>query len=718
VATTLIGGNETGLLDSTRLLLNRNDQAREGVLGHGEQSFINVANGNLVLQQRDVYMPSLGEDFGLVRTYNSRGVPSDAHQHEDARWTFSTFVRLNERHDTGTTYFEVEYGDGSTFEYRLNPNTGLYESVDGAGAFETLRDLGVNRPGIAAYELTRADQTKLSFDKQGHLLSSVDTNGVRMDYFYASDRLQQVRDDTGHTINYEYENGVLHRLTNETGLVLVEYRYTSGRLSEVIDRDGHSTKYFYTNDGFLNRIELPSAQDANGDGVPETFATRALLIDYEQVNWRGDQQGKAMVVTRVTDAEGGVTTFDYSFEFTTPGASQAGKGQFKRVDTTTTTYYAVNAAALTITQTGTRTVSVPAFYTVQAGDTWQSIATSLYGTPNAAAALQAALNNPALSAGAQLTGLPPSLSFTQTTTVSVPPYYTVQAGDTWASIAQAVYGTSDAEVIAALQSALGNPALVAGTQLIVPLELTYTPGSVTKNANPAALSNTITSTNTYNLNSGQLTTPTTSGWNVNATLVASSSTNATAPQIRYDQNGNGIAVWVLGNDLFWSRYTKSSDSWTAAAALDGTLTNAPSQPHLSISANGNALVTWVQNGNIYARRFIAGVWDGATTIPNLENLTGAARNPVGAINDAGRAVVSFVQVNGTVSNVYTNVFNGSAWQSAATAVDDIGTANANTIGATVVPSVAIDPSNNATVLWLQKTGTQTADSLYFSRFNP
>src|SRR5215813_3923327 len=700
VTTTLIGGNETGLLDSTRLLLNRNDQAREGVLGHGEQSFINVANGNLVIQQRDAFMPSLGEDFGLVRTYNSRGLPSDAHQHEDARWTFSTFIRLNEKHDGGTKYFEVEYGDGSVFEYRLNPSTGLFESVDGAGAFETLRDLDVNSPGTVAYQVTRADQTVLSFDKHGRLMSSVDPNGVRMDFFYDSDRLVQVRDDTGHVINYQYQDGRLFRLTDETGEVLVEYHYAMGQLSEVIDRDGHSTKYFYTNDGFLNRIELPSAQDANGDGVPETFAPRALLIDYDDVNWRGDQQGKGKVVTRVTDAEGGVTTFDYSFEFTTPGASHQDKGQLKRVDTTTTTFYDVNAAALSITQTGTRTVNVPPYYAVQAGDTWESIAASLCGTPNAAAALRAALGNPPLTAGAQLTGFPPSLSFTQTTTVNVPDSYTVQAGDTWATIAQAVYGTGDPEAIAALQSALGNPALAAGTRLAVPLTLTYTPGSVTASANPATLSTTVTGT--FNLNSSALTTPTTSGWSASATAVSSSATSATAPQIRYDQNGNGIAVWAQGTDLFWSRYTRSSDTWTAAASLDGTLTGNPGQPHLSMSANGNALVTWMQNGNIYARRSIAGVWDGATTIPNLENLAGAARNPVGAINDAGRAVVSFVQVNGTVSNVYTNVFNGTAWQSAATAVDDIGTANANTIGAAVVPSVAIDPSNNATVVWLQR----------------
>src|SRR6185369_6847873 len=246
--------------------------------------------------------------------------------------------------------------------------------------------------------------------------------------------------------------------------------------------------------------------------------------------------------------------------------------------------------------------------------------------------------------------------------------------------------------------------------------LTYTPNGVSTSANAAALSTTLATSTAYNLAATALTTPTL-GWSSSAAALAgSSSADATAPQVRYDQNGNGIAVWTLGTDLFYRLYSKASDTWSAAATLDGALAGSPSTPHLSMSANGNALVTWEQNGDIYARRFVAGAWDGATAIPLLENLAGAARNPVGAINDAGRAVVSFIQVNGSVSNVYTNVYNGSAWQSAATAVDDIGTANANTMGAGVAPSVAIDPQGNATVLWLQKTGTQTADSLYFSRF--
>ena len=119
-------------------------------------------------------------------------------------------------------------------------------------------------------------------------------------------------------------------------------------------------------------------------------------------------------------------------------------------------------------------VAVAPNYTVQVGDTWASIAEFLYGTtdPNAAVALQAALGNSTLSAGEQLSGIPTVLVYEPTSTVSVQPYYTVQTGDTWASIAQQLYGTS--ALASELQAALGNPPLAPGAELVaLPADLTY-----------------------------------------------------------------------------------------------------------------------------------------------------------------------------------------------------------------------------------------------------
>jgi len=76
MTTSVVGGHNVGLLDSSATLLNPNDRTGNGTLGHGEQTYVNISNGDLVVRQRDAFLPSRGADFDLVRTYNARGVVS------------------------------------------------------------------------------------------------------------------------------------------------------------------------------------------------------------------------------------------------------------------------------------------------------------------------------------------------------------------------------------------------------------------------------------------------------------------------------------------------------------------------------------------------------------------------------------------------------------------------------------------------------------------
>src|SRR5262249_4825474 len=118
-------------------------------------------------------------------------------------------------------------------------------------------------------------------------------------------------------------------------------------------------------------------------------------------------------------------------------------------------------------------------YTVKQGDSWQTIAASLYGSSSVATQLQSALGNPPLLQGNVLTGFPASLTGTVSATVTVPAYYTVSGTDNWTTITQAVYGTGDPNAVSALQTAVGSPlpALTQGLHLKMPLTLTYTPAA-------------------------------------------------------------------------------------------------------------------------------------------------------------------------------------------------------------------------------------------------
>lgn len=119
-----------------------------------------------------------------------------------------------------------------------------------------------------------------------------------------------------------------------------------------------------------------------------------------------------------------------------------------------------------------RTVSdATPYYLVPAGATWRSIAATLYNedSDDAAQALQVAMSNPTLTAGLHLENPPATLVVTP----QVPTHYLVQSGDTWASITLALYGTNEAQAVAALQDVLNDPSLAVGAMLYIPSELNY-----------------------------------------------------------------------------------------------------------------------------------------------------------------------------------------------------------------------------------------------------
>ena len=317
MAATVVAGNDFGLLDSSLAILKRGDQTNQNKVGGDKNLFINASNGNLVVQQQDVYLPSLGEDFQLVRTYNSQ-----AKLNGESNWSLSSGINLKFQGPLIT----IEKGDGSYFEYHLDDETGLWVSTDGAGAYEAIEHVTNENwpkktdptldPSIAndhfGYVLTRADQSKMYFDARGKLMASVDTNGVRMDYRYDKTTLTQIIDDQGHEINFVYDKwGRLTSVTDEQVNTLVEYTYSKAHdyLEQVTDRNGHVTKYSYDNKGLLVAIELPTQQVV--DGKLETTQARTLSFTYEMGTIPNIIKGWGPTLSSIIDAEDGLTTFEY-----------------------------------------------------------------------------------------------------------------------------------------------------------------------------------------------------------------------------------------------------------------------------------------------------------------------------------------------------------------------------------------------------------------------
>jgi YD repeat-containing protein len=291
--TSIVGGYDTGLFDSSLFLLNRNDRTREGATGHGEETYVNVANGNLVIQHKDAWLPSQGEDTLLARTYNSRGTWGNK---DGKGWSVNAAViKLSQISGYQITFINADTSR-SVFNWEAATNT--YISVDGSGAYEVIRYDSATK----SYLLTRSDQTVLTFDNNGTLKSSRDTNGNQIDYVFSAGKLQSVRDDQGHVITYVYAGSDLIRVQDETGVVLVRYEYAQGLLTAVTDRAGHRTTYTYYTGGEIASITLPAN---TGE------ATRTLTFEYGAD--ATDSTGKTRLLTALTDAEGGRTTFAYTF---------------------------------------------------------------------------------------------------------------------------------------------------------------------------------------------------------------------------------------------------------------------------------------------------------------------------------------------------------------------------------------------------------------------
>ncbi|MET0963466.1 MAG: RHS repeat domain-containing protein [Noviherbaspirillum sp.] len=149
-----------------------------------------------------------------------------------------------------------------------------------------------------------------------------------MDYDYQGGRLVRIRDDTGYAIELSYITGaigtvsatVLDHMSDTTGATLVRYGWSAGQLTSVTDRYGHVTSYAYNADKLLASITLPDRQTVNGQ--LQTFEQRRIQFSYQAVGWNDTphiksalDNGPAFVLSKVSDATGAKTSFEYSFRF-------------------------------------------------------------------------------------------------------------------------------------------------------------------------------------------------------------------------------------------------------------------------------------------------------------------------------------------------------------------------------------------------------------------
>jgi hypothetical protein len=74
----VVAGNSLGLFNSSRNILGGGGALGDAANGRsGEQVYVKLGHGNLVIQDRDEYLAGLGIQTPLIRTYNSQGLLDD-----------------------------------------------------------------------------------------------------------------------------------------------------------------------------------------------------------------------------------------------------------------------------------------------------------------------------------------------------------------------------------------------------------------------------------------------------------------------------------------------------------------------------------------------------------------------------------------------------------------------------------------------------------------
>ena len=330
-------------------LFNNSGAAGNSNVGRGrEQIFVNTTTGNLVVQSVDDTLSALGLDFAAIRTYNSQGLTDEDNNDQ---WRLGVHQKVALTAGTVNTAGSVvtkTFGDGTEVKYNWNATRSRYESTDGDGANDFLTWNSTNSTWTWTDGSSRATEEYGLVNAVQRIKFSRDTDGNAITYNYTGALLTSLNmaGATAQTVNFTYSGNNLTAISvvsNGVTQTLTRYSYdASNRLqtvtvdltpgdNSVADNVTYTTTYTY--DSTSKRI----ASIAQKDGSSVAFT-------YQNIN--GNYRLKT-----ATDAQGRVTTFNYSTVTGTPSIYQ----QTDVVDALglTTTYLKDTAGRLLSVQTPT-----------------------------------------------------------------------------------------------------------------------------------------------------------------------------------------------------------------------------------------------------------------------------------------------------------------------------------------------------------------------------
>ncbi|MES2538048.1 MAG: DUF6531 domain-containing protein, partial [Pseudomonadota bacterium] len=301
----IVSGNELGLLAGSPGTGGQSSLGRAG-----EQVFVNVATGNLIVQRQDDVLLGQGLDISLVRTYNSQGRLTDDN---GDNWRLGIHRRIDNltgmTNTAGSTVRRTD-ADGAELIYVYDIVRGLYLNHDGAGSTDTLAYDG----GSGHWTWTDGDSRLCeTYDwngSAGKLLTLTDTDGNTLAYRYTGNLLTSVADASGEItyLDYAGTNLVAMRTVTADGAAHTRVRYgydaqqrmTSVTLDLTPDdnsiADGQVYTTTYTYDGASTRL----AGMVQSDGSRLDFAYTQLADGSTRLSEIRQDMGEGSRITRIS----------------------------------------------------------------------------------------------------------------------------------------------------------------------------------------------------------------------------------------------------------------------------------------------------------------------------------------------------------------------------------------------------------------------------------
>ena len=298
-----------GLFNSSFDVLGRSGLLGLAQSGQGNiQTFVNAANGNLIIQRRDEILIGQGVDTSVSRFYNSLA-QFDGDNGDNWRLSLNRSLSISGTPNTVGSTVTRTAGDGSVTLFVYDSAAGAYVSQDGSGAHNRITYNG----GAAEWTWTAdGGASREVYDSSGLLRSVFDRDGNETVYAYDSGRLSTVTqrgatpaDDQITRIVYEPGSSNIAYIEQESGGATssrISYSYDANNRLETVTVDltpansSDAAVYVttYTYDGSSNRI----ASVSQDDGTSILFAYQLIDGDYRLVS--------------MTDAAGRVTGYNYN----------------------------------------------------------------------------------------------------------------------------------------------------------------------------------------------------------------------------------------------------------------------------------------------------------------------------------------------------------------------------------------------------------------------